>query len=206
MKEQKNNATLNGKSHYNAMRNCYLTKDGRYAYITWDGEHNRNVTHYLEVGKDGVTEELLIFLDEDDHDTDLQERYNNENADYSFQNKQFAYCRNQEDENATDPINELEDKQADIFDSLFPTEEKPSELLLKLISAMDKLTDAQRDLIYDHFGARKTLEEIRQAEITSTSKEVSQQAFSNRLKKIITRFCKEFDVPIPRKRGVKNEE
>lgn len=206
MKEQKNNATSNRKSHYNAKRNCYLTKDGRYAYITWDGEQNRNVTHYLEVGKDGVTEELLIFLDEDDHDADLQERYNDDNADYGFQNKQIAYCKNQKNENVTDPINEITDKQADPFDLLFPEGEVPNEQLLQLISVMDKLTEAQRNLIYDHFGARKTLEEIRQAEITSTGKDVSQQAFSNRLKKIITRLCKEFDVPVPRKRGVKNEE
>lgn len=203
MKKTKNNATTNGKSHYNAKRNCYLTKDGRYAYITWDGDHNRNVTHYLEVGKDGVTEELLIFLNEDDHSTDLQERYNDENADYSFQNKQLANYKNQEDENFTDPINELEFKNADIFDSLFPTEEKPSELLLKLISVMDKLTDPQRDLIYEHLGAMKTLEEIRQAEIASTGINVTQQAVSNRWKKIITRICKEFDVPVPLKRGVK---
>lgn len=206
MTEQKNNVTKNRKSHYNANRNSYLTKDGRYAYITWDGEHNRNVTHYLEVGKDGVTEELLIFLDEDDHDTDLQERYNDDNADYSFQNKQLTYCKNQKDENATDPINEIEDKHADPFNLLFPEEEVTNEQLLQLISAMDNLTEAQRNLIYDHFGAKKTLEEIRQSEITSTGKDVSQQAFSNRLKKIITRLCKEFDVPVPRKRSHKHED
>lgn len=206
MKEQRNNATPNRKSHYNPNRNCYMTKDGRYAYITWDREHNLNVTHYLEVGKNGVTEELLIFLDEDDHDTDLQDRYDGENADYSFQNKQLAYSKNQDDEKATDPINEIVDKNADPFDFLFPEEEVPNEQLLQLISAMEKLTDAQRDLIYDHFGARKTLEEIRQEEITSTGKYVSQQAFSNRLKKIITRLCKEFDVPVPHRRSTKSEE
>lgn len=205
MKKTKNNATLR-TSHYNNKRDSYMTKDGRYAYSTWDGEHNRNVTHYLEVGKDGVTEELLIFLDEDDHDTDLQERYNDDNADYSFQNKQLAYCKNKEDENVTDPINEIEDKHADPFDLMFPEEEVLNEQLLHVIFAMDKLTEAQRNLIYEHFGARKTLEEIRQAEITSTGKAVSQQAFSNRLKKIITRFCKEFDVPVPCKRSPKYED
>jgi len=206
MKKQKNNATPNRKSRYNPNRNSYMTKDGRYAYITWDEENKCNITHYVEVGKDGVTEEILVFLDEDDHDSDLQERYIDENADYGFQNKQLDYHKNQEDENLTDPINEIEDKHANPFDLLFPKDEALNEQLLQLISAMDKLTEAQRNLIYEHFGARKTLEEIRQAEIDSTGKDVSQQAFSNRLKRIITQLCKEFDVPAPRKRSVKNEE
>lgn len=192
------------KSRFNANRNCYRTRDGRYAYITWDDEQRRNVTHYLEVGKDGVTEEMLIFLDEDDHDVDLQERYDTENADYAFQNKQASHdC---DPAKISDPLTEIVDKDADIFASLFPAEESVDETMAQLIAAMDKLTDAQHDLIYEHFGARKTLEEIRQAEIAATGKEITQQAVSNRLKKIITRLCKELDTPVSRKRTPKNED
>lgn len=204
MKEQKSNATPTRKSRYSANRNSYRTRDGRYAYITWDDEQRRNVTHYLEVGKDGVTEELLILLDEDDHDVDLQERYDTENADFSFQNKQTAHdC---DPARISNPLTEIVDKNADIFAVLFPEEETVGETMVQLIAALDKLTDAQRDLIYEHFGARKTLEEIRQAEIATTGKEITQQAVSNRLKKIIARLCKELDVPVPRRRSPKSSE
>ncbi|MEG1446999.1 MAG: hypothetical protein RSC58_06995, partial [Ruthenibacterium sp.] len=84
--------------------------------------------------------------------------------------------------------------------------ESRNENLARLIAAMEKLTDAQRDLIFEHFGARKTLEEIRQTEIAATGKDITQQAVSNRLKKIITRLCKELDVPVPRKRTSKSED
>ncbi|MEG1639982.1 MAG: hypothetical protein RR284_03550 [Ruthenibacterium sp.] len=203
MKNAKNNATSTRKSCYNAKRNCYRTKDGRYAYITWDSETSHDVTHYLEVGKDGVTEDLLIFLDEDDHDTYLQERYDGEYSNYRFQNKQDVHhC---DPANTSGTIEEIADKNADIFAALFPAEESRNENLARLIVAMEKLTDAQRDLIFEHFGARKTLEEIRQTEIAATGKDITQQAVSNRLKKIITRLCKELDVPVPRKRTSKSE-
>ncbi len=120
MNKSTNNETLDKKSRYNPSRNSYMTKDGRYAYITWDDENKCNITHYVEVGKDGVTEEILIFLDEDDHDADLQERYNDDNADYGFQNKRLDYYKNQEDEDFTDPINKIADKHSDPFDLLFP--------------------------------------------------------------------------------------
>ena len=198
MKKAKNNETRKNKSRYNSERNSYMTKDGRYAYVTWDGESKRKVTHYIESGKEGVTEELLILLDENDHAWDLQERYQEENADYSFRNQQR--CHDQSSgAYATDPFDTIREKQSDPFKALF-SEDIPSELISQLLKAMNKLTDAQRDLIYDHLGAMKQLEEIRRDEIAATGKVITQQAMSNRWKKIITRMCKEFDVPVPSKR------
>lgn len=65
---------------------------------------------------------------------------------------------------------------------------------------MDKLTDAQRDLIYDHLGSWKYLADIRREEEERTGQEITQQAMSNRWNKIIARGCKYFGVEKPRKR------
>lgn len=185
MKEKKNNETSKRSSRYNPNRNSYITEDGRYAYVVWDGESKCNITHYIETGKGGVTEEILILLDEDDHQMDLQERYGSENADYGFLNRQLHHIEDSE-KFAIDPIGNIEDKQADLFTVLFTEEVVPNKLMPQLLEIMDNLTDAQRDLIYDHLGAMKQLEEIRQDEIAATGKQVTQQAVSNRWKKIIT--------------------
>ena len=65
---------------------------------------------------------------------------------------------------------------------------------------MEGLTEAQRDLVYDHLGAWKYLEDVRREEEARTGKAVTQQAISNRWNKIITKGCKHFGVEKPRKR------
>ncbi|WKY49091.1 hypothetical protein Q5O24_07220 [Eubacteriaceae bacterium ES3] len=205
MKKTKNSESQKRRSRYNPQRNSYMTRDGRYAYVTWDDQKKHTVTHYLEIGIEGVTEELLVMLDEDDHQIDLQERYDAENTDFSFLNQQRLHNQSSED-CKIDPIDAIRDKKSDPFDLIFPQDDKTSELMPQLLEAMNKLTDAQRDLIYNHLGSMKQLEEILKDEIAVTGKVISQQAMSNRWKKIITRLCKEFDVQVPRKRKGKNDK
>ncbi len=205
MKETKNNASFNRKSRYNPNRCSFVTEDGKLAYIVWDEESKCDITHYYEIGNDGITEELVIMLDEDDHDWELSERYQEENTDYSFRNKQRKHSDDGE-ENHTDPIEDIVDKQADILSLIFPEDEVTDEAVEKVIAFISTLTEDQQNLVYAHLGSMKQLEEIRREEIKATGKAVTQQAVSNRWRKIITRACKYFDTPVPRKRRGKSEE
>lgn len=205
MKKNKNSETQKRRSSFNPKRNSYMTKDGRYAYVTWDDEKKHKVTHYLEIGKEGVTEELLVILDEDDHQIDLQERYAAENTDFDFLNQQRLHNQSSDDYKI-DPIDAIRDKKSDFFDLIFPQDDKTSELMLRLLEIMKKLTVEQRDLIYKHLGSMKQLEEIRRDEIDATGKAITQQAMSNRWKKIIFRLCKAFDVPVPKKRKTQKDK
>ena len=205
MKEAKNNGTFKRKSYYNPNRRSFVTEDGKLAYIVWDEESKRDITHHYEIGSDGITEELVIMLDKDDHDWDLSERYQEENTDYGFCNSQRKHNEDGE-EHPTAPIEEIVDKQADILSLLFPEDEVTDEAVEKAVSFISTLTEEQQNLVYAHLGSMKQLEEIRCEEIETTGKTVTQQAVSNRWKKIIVRACKYFDTPVPRKRKGKSEE
>lgn len=205
MKEKKNTGAFKRKSHFNPNRRSFVTEDGKLAYIVWDEEAKRDITHYYEIGSDGITEELVIMLDKDDHDWDLSERYQEENADHIFRKDQ---CRHNYDaeEFPADPIENIVDKQADILSILFPEDEVTDDAVEKAVTFISTLTEDQQNLVYAHLGAMKQLEEIRREEIEATGKTVTQQAVSNRWKKIIVRACKYFDTPVPRKRKSKSEE
>lgn len=74
------------------------------------------------------------------------------------------------------------------------------EKVQKILEFMDGLTEAQRDLVYDHLGAWKYLEDVRREEEAGTGKAVTQQTISNRWNKIIAKGCKHFGVEKPCKR------
>jgi hypothetical protein len=203
MKKTKNNGVFERKSHFNPNRRSFVTEDGKLAYIVWDEESKRDITHYYGVGSDGITEEMVIMLDEDDHAWDLLERYQEENTDYGFRNQQRKHNENHK-KYPTDPLLDLVDEQADIISLIFPENEATDETVEKVVAFISTLTEAQQDLVYDHLGAMKQLEEMRREEIAVTGKKITQQAISNRWKKIIARACKYFDIPIPRKRKAKS--
>lgn len=205
MKETQNTGVFIRKSRYNPNRRSFVTEDGKLAYIVWDEESKRDITHYYEVGKNGITEELLIMLDEEDHDWDLSERYQEENSDYGFRNQQRKHNENPK-KYPTDPIVDIVDKQADIISLISPEDATADETVSKVVAFISTLTEDQQNLVYAHLGSMKQLEEIRRDEIEATGKTVTQQAVSNRWKKIIARACKYFDTPVPRKRKGKSEE
>ena len=75
------------KSGFNPNRACYLTSDGKYyCYEFEDLQTGQKITQKLEVGKD-LSLELTIMLDEIDHDSDLQDRYESELRDQLFEAK-----------------------------------------------------------------------------------------------------------------------
>ena len=185
-------------SRYSANRRNYVTSDGSYVYWQWDDELKREVQMYLTPGKDGVTQEWLIFLDEADHAEDLQDRYAEENADYSFRNRQAQ--REKDGANDVDPADMFPAKAGDPLDILC-AEEPSADLRMEQLSAfMDRLTPAQRDLVFDHLGAMMSLTDICAAENATEGTDKSVQSVFNRMDKIINRACKEFGVEKPRKK------
>jgi hypothetical protein len=186
------------RSRYNPNRPCYLSADGMYyCYEVWDAESNRVITQKLEIGKD-LSEEWTIFLDETDHEMDLNDRYEDEAKDSLFEKKRARYeSSDSDDDEVVDPWNEItapdqEDSQP----------ENPDAAKVREVVEND-FTPQQKNLYYDHFGAGKQMEQIRQEEAERTGKEVTPQAMDNRKKKMIRKVAKKaFGVePVKRRRG-----
>ena len=99
----RSNDSKKRKSKYNPNRTCYLTADGKYyCYEYWDDDAKCVVTQRLEVGRD-LSLELTIILDESDHDTDLQERYEGEHHDPLFDAKINSYKADPDNEDTVNP-------------------------------------------------------------------------------------------------------
>ena len=79
-----------------------------------------------------------------------------------------------------------------IFDTLFPEEEEVNQKLQQLEEFMKLLTEDQRNLIYEYFGARKTLKQICDEENEANGTDKSPQSVGNR-KKILERLKKFFE-------------
>ena len=193
-----NNDTLKRTSRYSANCHNHMTSDGDYVYYRLDPDSGKEVPMYLTPGKDGVTQEWILYLDEADHAEDLQDRYAEENTNYSFRN-----CQAQREKNGVedvDPADMLPAKGCDPIDLILAQESTANPQLEQLASFMEKLTPAQRDLIYDHFGALKQFTEIRDEENAANGTDKSVQSVFNRMDKILNRACKELGVEKPRKK------
>lgn len=198
------NDTLKRTSSYSSNRCNHLTDDGRYVYWHWDDELKKEVPIYLTPGKDGVTQEIILALDSWDHDEDLGERYEEEHADYSFQNHKTVYNTDGEAyELAADTTDLLEAVGGDPFSILFPDEEIANTRIEQISAFLQKLTPAQLDLYYSYFGEMKRLTEILQEENVANGTDKSLQSVLNRVDKIIARACKEFGVEKPQRKGTK---
>ena len=151
--------------------------DGRYVYYPAEGQ-----PIYITPGID-APEEIIIMLDEMDHDESLSERYEDRHRDYETENiwRKVADANDSADD---DPIETLPDPKADVFTILFPEEVQTSELRSALIQAVEKLTPQQIDFIYDRFGL--CMSEVDIAERDGVTK----QAVFNRQKKLFNRIRK----------------
>ena len=106
----KSKKTKKRKSGFNPNRTCYLTTDVKnYCYERWDKDTKCVVTQRLEVGKD-LSLEFTIYLDESDHDMDLQDRYEDELRDSQFEAKVNSYNADSDNEDAVDPWATLADE------------------------------------------------------------------------------------------------
>lgn len=191
----KNEETKKRKSNYNPNRTCYLTADGKYyCYECWDYDAKCVVTQKLEVGKD-LSLEFTLYLDQSDHDMDLNDRYQDELRDSLFDAKIKSYKSNLDDEDAIDPWDTLADKSSSPEDILFAESEteKPQVALVRKVID-EHCTESQQNFFFEHFGMGKQLEEMRQAEAEETGKLPTAQAYTNRKNKIVDKAAKALGV------------
>lgn len=203
----KSKETKNHKSHYNPNRHCYLTADGKYyCYEYWDPETKRVVTQKLEVGKD-LSVELTLYLDQSDHDMDLQDRYEDELRDPLFEANVKSYNANPNGEDAVNPWDKLADNSGNPEDAMFAEPEQENPLATEVRRVIDEeCTEAQQDFFYEHFGMCKQLEEMRQAEAEKTGKLPTAQAMTNRKNKIVEKVAKSFGVERVKRRKSSKED
>ena len=203
----KSKETKKRKSGYNPNRACYLTADCKYyCFEILDIDTGRMVTQKLEVGKD-LSQEWTIFLDETDHDMDLNDRYQDELRDHLFDTKAASYKADPDNEDAVDPWDELADKSSSPEDILFSEPEPENPLAAQVRRVIDEdCTEAQQNFFFEHFGMETQLEQMRQAEAEKTGKLPSSQAMTNRKNKIIDKTAKVLGVErIKRRKSSKQD-
>lgn len=192
---QRNSDSKKRRSNFNPNRTCYLSADGKYyVYEAWDECSKRNIVQRLEVGRD-LSVDLTIFLDESDHDMDLNDRYQKELHDPLFDAKIRKHDSNDADENVVNPWDTLADRSSSPEDVLFaePEPDNPHAATVRRVIE-ENCTEAQREFFFTHFGEGKQLEEMRQAEAAQTGKLPSAAAMTNRKNKIIDKAAKELGV------------
>lgn len=181
-------------SKYDENRGSYMDAEGNYVYTTWERRGDKWVEVPLctiPLGENGENAEWIIILDHEDHEVDLQKRYQEENADYGFRNQvDNAKAGDDDDMEDTDAWARIADPKADVEKVLFPEMEAEDVQLVKLRRVMSQLTESQRNLIYDYYGARKQLVEICAEENAANGTHKSPQSVGNRKKKIIERLRK----------------
>lgn len=151
-----------------------------YKYISVTGD-----IQVIRLGEDGVNEKWLSVLEADEHSVKLQERYHLEHVSYKYLN---AQTKNRFDLSSGygDPLEQIADPSADIWNQLFPEEDKTKQEVLKLQKLIKKLTKQQRELLYALYGEQKTISEIARAE------GVTHAAIQDRRRKIFSRLKKMF--------------
>lgn len=203
----KNEETKKRKSNYNPNRTCYLTADGKYyCYECWDYDAKCVVTQKLEVGKD-LSLEFTLYLDQSDHDMDLNDRYQDELRDSLFDAKIKSYKSNPDDEDAIDPWDTLADKSSSPEDILFAESETENPQVTQVRKVIDEnCTESQQNFFFEHFGMGKQLEEMRQAEAEQAGRLPSSQAMTNRKNKIVDKAAKALGVErIKRRKSSKQD-
>ncbi len=207
------------KSEYAPDRECHMDRHGNYVYCQWteDGKDNWVLKPVCVIPVDdaGNNAEWTILLDDMDTEEDRRNNKIRKHRDPRFEDAQSRYNSEESDDDGDlvadpwDAVSYSMHQGQDITDLIEPDEEtEPDDrpLMTRLLAAMAKLTPAQRDLIYDHLGACRQLEEIRREEEERTGKRITEQAMNNRWNKIIARLCKEMGVPKPRKKREATKE
>ena len=185
--------------------NNFLDTDGTYV-ITRDvkrgGRWEKDVVTRINPDDYPDGAEIILALSDMDYLEDYQEEDIHEHTDKVFQKKIAKFECAGDDTQLTDPWEEVayDHSGADAFSLLFPDDMPEDERIIKAREFIATLQPQQEDLFYQHIGLGRTLEELRLEEIERTGRDVTQQAYSNRWNKILTRACAYFGVPKPRKR------
>ena len=164
-------------------KDSYLDENGNYVYtrmvLNRNGKGERQIIDIVPLTAEN--KECIIVLSENDHAVELAERYDAEHEDYKFLAKKKA--------------------DYDPFDTIaapVSKEETENSMMEQILAFIETLTPSQKDLIYEHLGASKQLEEIRREEEEKTGKKITKQAMHNRWNKIIIKACKYFGVEKPK--------
>lgn len=201
----KKKETKSRKSHFNSNRPCYLSADGKfYCYEVYDFETDRVVTQRLEIGKD-LSTEWTLFLDETDHDEDLNDRYQEELKDPLFAAKVNSFKSNPNDEDAFDPWDMIADKKGSPETVLLAEPEPENPDAAKVREVIDtKCNQRQQALFFSHFGELEQLEQIRQEEVAKDGKEKSLQSIVNVKNDVIKKAADALGVvPVERRKSKK---
>ena len=185
--------TKKRKSKYDKNRSCYMAEDGSYVYEVVDLDTGAvRKERFVPEGED--TAELVIWLDEEDHQQDLARRYEEENLDWEMENKRARFEKGTtDDEFDEDPFYQITSNMGIPGASLFEEEKTEDPRIVKLREFMKELTDDQVNLIYDLFGNLKTLREIAEESVKPDGTHPTEQAIYGREQKILKRLRKMFE-------------
>jgi len=178
---KKNNKHFDRKSKYNKERSSYLDSSFNYVY---EHDGKREIIPYRD-----ELRELFEYLDESDHEMDLQDRRERENR--------ILEIMTTEDKNtsALKIVERVVDEYCTEISSS-ESEESADDFKLEFEEWITTLPDSQQDLIYKHFGMGMSFEEIRLEE-ERNGKYVTKQAIHNRWKKIQEKIKKKFGCYFP---------
>ena len=207
--EMKKNESKKRRSSFSKKRPCYMADDGTAYFYEWlNPETNRYERIPLTVGRDGITEEIILLLDSMDHAEDLNNRYEDDLKDPDFEMERDAYERNPCGMDiGGDPfakiIREENDPANIVCKEKQETQENPDITRVREI-INTKCNVRQQDLFFAHFGEGKQLEQIRQEEVAATGKEKSRQAILNVKNDVIRKVAKAYGVtPAKRRKATK---
>ena len=171
-KEQKEK---NYRSRYDANRKCFRQDKTHYVYQEWvetGKDQGYYIDHVFTVGEDGITLELLDYLQATDNG-EVQDQEDDERNLELLAETMDAYAQSPEEE--------------------LYGEEEPQSPLSKEFEEKVKphLSEEQMDFIYERFGACKTLDEIaEELPLGEDGKPISRPAVLGRQKRIFAKVKK----------------
>ena len=167
------------KARYNPNRETYVDENGNYVYLVWDEETRKYRQEVCVIGEGGFTPEVRALLDEMDAEEDRRLDADDHHLDKVFECRKKAHGDDGSGR-TPDPIDLLPQvRQRSFRDALL---EDPR--IGQLLTAMDKLSPDQVDLVYAIYG------EMQFGADVAREQGVSRQAINNRLKKIHARLAK----------------
>jgi hypothetical protein len=210
MQRKNDSLPFERKSRFNDSRDSYVDENGNYIYTRWvkrsNGKWEREVVATIPFTDEN--RDIIILLDQNDHDCDLQERYDEENADYSIRNQRSNAHGDSADADdfVTDPIDSIKDPNANVFSQLYPDEQPVDPRVQEMETFIrTELTEEQQNLFFAHYGEGKYLEDVRREEEAETGKKVTKQAVHGRWDRIVTKTCKHFGVDKPKQEHRKKD-
>lgn len=193
-------------SGFNDDRDSYVTDDGDLVYLEWVkvGKQwmRREVARipYAELEASEQTE-IVIAIDESHREMDLQKDHDERNRDKVIAKWQAGEYGDDDMDYMEDPLEQIADPAGDVLDLLFPELEPPENPQVGIVrETIGSLPEKEQDMFWAHYGEMKFLEDIRREDIAKDGKAPTQQAYSKRNNKIISKTCEALGVDKPRKR------